>query len=137
MKRWLSAAVLTLAVWIVAPTPAIFADAVAPLTTAGQSHTLVLTPVQWTIITGLIMPFVLALITKASSSSVFKGVMGILVAALAAVIERATLADGSAVFTSGLLLDIGLVYGPQLMTYLGLWSKVDLNGKIAPKLGLG
>lgn len=113
-----------------------FADAVAPVAQA-SNHAVVLTPMAWTVITGLILPFVIALITKVSSSPAFKGFMGILVAAIAAIIERAVLADGSAVISTGLLLDVGLVYIPQLLTYLGLWQHVDLNGKMAPTKGLG
>lgn len=110
---------------------------VVPVGVARTAGNITLTPVVWTIVTGLIMPFVVALVMKASASAVFKGVMGIVLAALAAIIERATLANGSAVFTAGLLLDVGLVYIPQLATYLGVWQHVGINQKVAPSVGLG
>lgn len=128
-----------LALVLLAPAGSVFADgpndaeAIAVADNAG----FIITPVLVTIITGLLLPFLVAAVTKASSSSTFKAVVGIILAALSAMIARATQTDGSAVFSQGLAIDILLVYGPQLLTYLGLWSKVDINGKIAPSKGLG
>lgn len=112
------------------------AQDMAPMAQA-DNHPVVLTPVAWTILTGLVMPFVIGLVTKVSSSAAFKGVMGILLAALAAFVERATMADGSAVLSAGLLLDTLMVYAPQLLTYLGVWRHVNLNSKLGPDKGLG
>jgi len=117
------------------PTP-VWADEVAPMVQADK-HALVLTPVVWTVITGLILPFVVGFVTKLSASSAFKAILGIVLAALAAIVERATQADGTAIISGGLLLDIILVYGPQLLSYLGLWSKLNLNAKLAPNFGVG
>lgn len=111
-------------------------DPITPIVSHGDAL-LVLTPVVVTIITGLIMPFVIALVTRLSASSVTKGVIGIVLAFVAALVERAMLADGSAVFSSGLLLDTGLVYVPQLATYIGVWRHVNINAKIAPNVGIG
>lgn len=117
----------------------VFADTgpVAPVAVSGTSHSLTLTPVAWTIITGLITPFLIALLTKYAASSTLKGVVGIVTAAVAGIVERATLADGSALFTTGLLVDMLLIYAPQLLTYLGLWSHININAKIAPSAGIG
>lgn len=135
--RVLFAAIIGLA--LVAIPSAVFAaeGPIAPVAVQGTSHSVTLTPMAWTIITGLILPFVVALIIKAGASATMKGVVAIVAAAIAAIVERATLADGSAVFSTGLLLDVGLVYVPQLMTYLGLWQHVGLNSKVAPNIGLG
>lgn len=119
--------------WLLAPTIVSAAD--TGLVVEGSSEFIITKPI-WTMLTGLVLPFVVALITKASASSTFKGVIGIILAALAALIERATLTDGGAVFTSALLFDVLMVYGPQLLTYLGVWKQVDLNSKIAPTKGL-
>lgn len=109
----------------------------APIGVAGTSHQLSITPPVWTIVTGLLMPLVIALVMKASASKTFKGVVGIIAAAAAAIVERATLADGHHVISAGLALDVLMVYGPQLLSYLGLWQHVDINQKIAPTKGLG
>jgi uncharacterized membrane protein len=138
LRRVLAALMIVVAGILAIPSM-VFADEgpIAPVAVVGDPHTVTLTPMAWTIITGLILPFVIALVMKASASSTFKGVMAIVLAAVAAVVERATLADGTAVFTTGLLVDVLLVYAPQLLTYVGLWQHVDLNGKIAPTKGLG
>lgn len=141
MKRFrlISAACVAAFFALLAIPSMVFADTgpVAPVAVQGTSHAVTLTPMAWTIITGLILPFVIALIMKANASAPFKAVVGIVAAAVAAIVERATLADGSAIVTTGLLVDILMVYGPQILTYLGLWQHVNLNAKIAPTKGLG
>lgn len=102
-----------------------------------DNHTLILTPTNWTIITGLILPFVIGIITKYAASKQIKSVVGIVLAAVAAIVERATLTDGSAVFSSGLFLDVGLIYVPSLATYWGLWRSFDINKNLAPNVGIG
>lgn len=134
--RRLIVALVLAVVALGATMPAVASAATSGVTVAGTGR-LVITPVAWTIITGLALPFVIAIITKASASATLKAVVGIVVAAVAAVVERAQLADGSAVITTGLLLDVGLIYVPQLLSYLGLWSHVGLNEKVVPKFGLG
>lgn len=135
-QAMLAALFATLAAFFVLPFGNVFADAVAPLGQA-DNHALILTPVVWTILTGLVMPFVLALLMKASANPTIKGVVGILAAFLAALIERATLADGQHVISAALLLDMLMIYAPQLLTYLGLWKQVGINDKVAPRIGIG
>lgn len=140
MKLFRFIAALAVALFTLLAIPAIaFADTgpVAPVAVQGTSHAVTLTPMAWTIITGLILPFVIALAMKASASSAFKAVVAIVAAAVAAIVERATLADGSAIISTGLLVDVLMVYAPQVLTYLGLWQHVNLNAKIAPTKGLG
>lgn len=134
--RAVAGIVIAVGALFVVPAAVAHADTAEPVATAGAE--LVITPVTWTIITGLVLPFVLALVLKASASSTFKGVVGIVTAAVAAIVARAaTIPDGSAVISTGLLLDVGMVYGPQLLTYLGLWQHIDLNQKVAPRFGIG
>lgn len=111
-------------------------DVIAPVVVSGDSSIVTLTPISWTIVTGLVMPFVVSIVLKASASKWFKGLVAIILAFVAAVVERATLADGTAVFTSGLLLDNLLIYAPQLLTYVGFWSHLNLNERLAPNVGL-
>lgn len=138
-RRILTGLILALATLFAVPAMSVFAaeGPVAPVAVQGTSHTVTLTPMAWTIITGLILPFVIAIIMKASASSTFKAVVSIVAAAVAAIVERATLADGSAIISTGLLVDVLMVYAPQVLTYLGLWQHVNINGKIAPNVGIG
>lgn len=135
-----SSAVVAVALMAVFAVPAIAhaaGDPIAPVAVAGDSTIITITPPVWTIVTGLLLPFLIAAVMKASASKTFKAVVAIIVAAVAALVERATLADGSAVFSSGALLDILAVYGPQLLSYLGLYQHFNINGRIAPTKGLG
>lgn len=139
IRRCVAGIALSVGLLAIAPTIT-HADDVADATvTAADGASLVVTAPVLSIVTGLLLPFVIALITKAATSSTVKAVVGIVVAAIAATIQRATQADGHAVFTAALLLDIGLVYGPQLLTYLGLWSKLGqggINAKLLPNTGI-
>lgn len=138
-KRFLIGAAAAISFTVVTA-PIVHADSAADATvTAADGASLVVTAPVLSIVTGLLLPFVIAVITKAATSSTVKAIVGIVVAAIAATVARATQADGHAVFTAALLLDIGLVYGPQLLTYLGLWSKVGsggINAKLLPNTGI-
>lgn len=139
IRRIVAALAMTGAVLALAPTAIASANGgTDPIAVATGSHLTVTAPVL-SIVTGLVMPIVLAVFTKLATSSFRKGIIGIVAAFLAALIERAMLADGSAVFTQALLLDVGLIYGPQLLTYLGLWQKFGtdgLNAKLALRKGV-
>lgn len=115
-----------------------FADEgpLAPIAQQGTSHSLTITPVVWTILSGLAFPVVFNFLTKANRSPKVKAILAIVGSAFVAVVERSQLADGSAVISSGLLLDTLLVYGPQLMAYIGIYSKFDLKSKTAPNFGV-
>lgn len=111
-------------------------DPVVPVV-VHSGTTYVLTPLMATMLTGLVLPFVVAFATKVSASATTKSIIGVVLAFVAAVVERATLADGTAVFTAGLLVDLGAVYVPQIVSYLGVYSHFNINAKIAPTVGLG
>lgn len=142
--RWLLLAVAALvALTICLPALTAFAtsaepggDVVAPIVVVGDPSTVTITPVQWTLITGLVLPFILAIVVKNARSPRAKAVIAIVVAAAAALVERSQLADGSAMISSGALLDCLYVYGPQLLTYLGLWRHFEINQKLAPNFGI-
>src|SRR5688500_12073185 len=119
-------------------TPAIVAaqDA-APIGTEDVGSEYIIAAPTWTVITGLLLPIVIGFITKANASKSFQAIVGILVAAVGAIVVRATTVDGAAVFDQALILDATLVYVPQIASYLGFWKNLDLNQKMAPNVGLG
>lgn len=140
-RRVVAAALITMAGALAVPS-IVFAEEgpVGPVAVQGDASVITITPVHWTILTGLVTPFVVGLLVKASRSAWFKGLVGIVVAAAAAIIERATLADGSGILESGTLVDTLMVYAPQLLTYLGVWQHIDggagINSKLAPNAGI-
>lgn len=106
----------------------------------GGGASLQITQPVWLILTGLFLPIVVGLITKAGGSTAVKAVVGIVVAAIDALILRMTQFDGSAVFNSDYLLDVVMVYVPQLAAYLGFWRNMGaggINAKLAPNTGIG
>lgn len=140
-RRVVAGALIVVAGALAAPSIAFAEEGpVGAVVQQGDSSAITLTPMHWTILTGLVTPFVVGLLTKASRSAWFKGLVGIIVATVAALIERATLADGSGVLTAGALVDTLMVYAPQLLTYLGVWQHLDngagLNSKLAPNAGI-
>lgn len=92
----------------------------------------------WLLITGTLTPILIAALTHISASPRKKAVIGVLVAAIAAVVERATLADGSAVLTWGLLADVVKVYGVQAVSFLAFWNVpgIRINDRILPEHGV-
>lgn len=112
-------------------------DDITPIVQEGAEHVLVLSPLIVKVITGLLLPFVIGLVTKLAASSATKAMIGIVVAAVAATVERAITVDGSAVFDRALLIDAATLYGVQLLSYLGLWGHLNLNAKLAPRFGIG
>lgn len=86
---------------------------------------------------GLVLPFVVGLLTKLQASTSVKTAVGIIVAGVAATIQNAVSADGSAFISSEMFINFALVYGAQLLSYMGLWSNYGINQKTAPNKGIG
>ena len=89
------------------------------------------------IVLGLVLPFVVGLMTKLGASKAVKATVGIVVAGIAATIQNALKDDGTAFISSEMFLNFVLVYGTQLLSYHGLWSNFSVNEKTAPDKGIG
>jgi hypothetical protein len=90
------------------------------------------------IITGLLLPVLVAGVTKLNASETVKATAGLVLAAAAALIVQATQADGSAVITGSLLLTFAFVWVPQIASYYGWWKPaVKINERIFPSVGIG
>lgn len=134
--RLLVAAVLAVLAVGAIPTVAHAGTVNAPLTVAGDSITI--TSPAWKIATGVVLPFLIALVLKASADPRFKAVVGVVVAAVAAIAQRAILLpDGGHLIETGMLLDVALVYAPQLLSYLGVWREFNINDRLLPHRGMG
>lgn len=137
LRRKFAAGLLILGVGLVAAPTLALAQDEAPIAAEDVGREFVIANPVWSIITGVLLPLVVGLITKASANDRFQAIVGIIVAAVGALVVRATTVDGSAVLDSALVLDIFLVYAPQLLVYLGVYKKFDLNQKLAPTKGVG
>lgn len=136
-RRVLAFAATAVTLFMVSPASVYAQDEAAPVVTEDVGSKFIITSPVWTILTGLLLPIVVGLITKASASNRFQAVVGIVVAAVGALVLRATTVDGAGVLDKALVLDVALVYIPQIASYLGIWKNFELNQKTAPKSGLG
>lgn len=136
LKRLL-AAIAAVGLVILVPQTAFAQDVPAPVTVDDAGSVYLLSPTWVKIITGLLLPLLLALLTKVTLNPVIKGALGIVLAAATALLIRWTTLDGSLVFDQAALEDIFMVYGVQLLTYLGLYRQANLNAKMAPRFGIG
>lgn len=89
------------------------------------------------VLLGLVLPVVVGFMTKANASDKVKIGVGIIVAGVASTVQNAVVADGSAFISAEMALNFVLVYGSQLLSYLGIWKPVRLNEKVAPDKGIG
>lgn len=89
------------------------------------------------LVLGLILPFVVGLVTKVNASKAVKATVGIIVAGIGATIQHAVKDDGTAFISSQMLLNFAIVYGTQVLSYHGLWSNYSINEKVAPNKGIG
>lgn len=141
LRRYLISVAVAMTAMFVMPSMAFADEGGAPVVVEGSGSHYVLSPTVWKIVVGLVLPFLIGFITKQSMSSFAKGIVGIVVAAVSALVIRWTTLDGSMVFDSAALQDIFMVYGVQLLTYLGVYSKVNagagINAHLAPGFGLG
>lgn len=114
--------------------------AVSPAQTAPSTDAITTIDIDQTgvlLITGLLLPLFVGLITKSTASSKLKALTNFVCAGIAAFITNATTADGHAVFSLAQLRDWVIVFGISTVTYLGLAKPIDLTAKLAPNRGLG
>jgi ABC-type thiamin/hydroxymethylpyrimidine transport system permease subunit len=89
------------------------------------------------IITGVLLPFVVGLVTKYSSSARLKAIVNVVCAGIAAFIVRGTVDNGDFVFDQAWLLEWVGTFLVSIATYLGVYGHWDINAKLAPTVGLG
>lgn len=96
-----------------------------------------LAPLVVTMLSGLVIPLIVGLVTKSGASAQLKQVVTILLAGIAALITSSTLADGSAVFSLETLLLAGMAWLVSITSYLGVYRPLNLNDHTLPDRGLG
>lgn len=89
------------------------------------------------IITGVVMPFIVGLVTRYTASGFLKGIVNLVLSGLAALIVKGTVDNGDFVLDQALLVDWFLVFAPSLLMYLGVYGQVDINRRLAPTTGIG
>ena len=108
---------------------------------ADPSAFVIAAPIVMTVIS-LIIPLVTGLLTKYTLPGWIKGIITIVLNAIAAAILTATQADGTAVFSNATLMTA--IYGViiSVVTYLSVYKSAGLtssspDGALAPRAGIG
>lgn len=96
-----------------------------------------LTPIVVSMLSGLVIPIVVGIVTKSGARPQVKQVATILLAGIAALITSSTLADGSAVFSVETLLLAAMAWLVAIASYLGVYRPLNLNDHTAPDRGFG
>lgn len=89
------------------------------------------------VITGVLLPFVVGLVTKYSASQRLKAVVNLIAAGIAAFIVKGTVDNGDFVFDQAWVLDWAATFIVSIGTYLGIYGHWDINAKLAPSKGIG
>lgn len=93
------------------------------------------------IILGMLVPLVVGLLTKFTTSSGVKAVIMLILNAVQTLIVQATMADGTAIIDQSTFIAWALALVVSVATYFGVYKPLDLTsstpeGKLAPKTGL-
>ena len=96
-----------------------------------------LDPTQLAVLTSVIIPLVVGLITKKSANKQVKAITNIVVTAVAALLGNAVNDLGVAVFSAEMITNfiIGLVI--SIASYYGVYENFEINAKLAPNKGIG
>lgn len=98
---------------------------------------LTISEVGVSVVTGMVLPVVYGFLVRPSNPPFVKVVGGIIVAASASLVLNAVQADGTAVVSWQQVVDVALVYVPQLAAYLGVWKPLDVNERTGPGVAIG
>lgn len=89
------------------------------------------------LVVGLFLPILYGFFVRPSNPELVKVLGGILVAAAASLILNAVQQDGTAVLSWQQVVDVALVYIPQIAGYLGVWKPLDINERTGPGVAIG
>ena len=96
-----------------------------------------LSPNTVAIITGALIPLLVALVTKWNASPALKGFVNLVLTGIAALIIQATVPEGQAVITQATLGTWFVTFATSVAAYFGGYRSVDINQKVAPNKGIG
>jgi hypothetical protein len=89
------------------------------------------------VITSVIIPLIVGIITKRTASAEVKTVMNIVVTAVVTLIGNAMNESGVAVFSQEMIVNFILALVISISTYYGVYKPVDIPGKTLPNKGIG
>lgn len=102
----------------------------------GSGFSLELNASLVTMIVAYLIPLLTGLITKIDTTAMWKGLVTLVLNLVSAAIVTATVADGTAVWSTETLLTALGGFAVSIVSYLGLFKPVAINGKLVPDKGL-
>lgn len=96
-----------------------------------------LDPTNLVIITSIIIPLLVGIITKNTASAQVKTVMNIVVTAVVTLIGNAMNESGAAVFSEEMLVNFILSLVISISTYYGVYKPIEIPAKTLPNKGVG
>jgi len=140
LKQLAGAIALAVAFITFAPT-ATHAEVAEPVAAAAVAgHSLVMSEQGWALLVGVVLPFLIGLATKYTTSSRIKALVAALAALAAAVVSRRVLLpDGTWSLSLSAAFDAATLWLLSSTAYASFYRKVfgdDFNSKLAPKFGI-
>lgn len=88
-------------------------------------------------LTAIAIPFITGVVTKYSLPAFWKFFVTLVISTVAAGINEAITADGSAVISKHTAVLALYTVATSTLVYLGLYKPYDVNAKLAPDKGIG
>jgi hypothetical protein len=96
-----------------------------------------LSPIVLATVTGVLLPVLVALVTKVHAPPKVKVVANLVLSAVAALLLNAVNADGYAVVSSAMLATWLQQTAISIAAYLGIYKPLGAPARLAPNVGLG
>jgi hypothetical protein len=133
MRRTIHLLLLTAVALVVVATPAFAADTVVP-----RDDTVITVPLALaTVVAGIVIPIVHGLAVRFGAPAAVKVLVGLLLSAVAGLINTAVVLDGVAVFSKTAIVAAALAWVTQVATYLNVFKPLGAPEKLAPNVGIG
>lgn len=88
-----------------------------------------------TLISGLVIPLIVGLVTKKEATTGVKSLATVILAAVASLLQ--VLVAGGGILTQSIVLQFVITLGLALGAFYGIYSPADTDGKLAPDRGFG
>jgi hypothetical protein len=133
MRKLIAAIAVALGAVLLSPTLALAADTDLE---NSETTTFELSPLAVSVILGTLLPIITGLLTKLNARDWVKGLVNLVLSAVAGVITANLVVGGGAVVSDETLILAGISFVTSVASYFGFYQNVNLNAKLAPNSGL-
>lgn len=136
LRKLLAIALAVFATILLLPS-IVFADDVQPINPTDTLASVRLSAVMVMFITGAIMPLVVGFVTNVRDHPLVKGILQLILNAVAALIVQTTLVDGSVAFSKQTVLVWAAGTAASVVAYYTAWRPAQLTSSLVPTRGVG